>query len=302
MRPEAAVSCVFVMTESLESTINGCFLVWKRNLVLGVPFLMNATVALFLLVAYFAMVFFLLNPVRRIGAGLDSSNVNWALFLFDGMILVILLLIIYVISTFFEAGAIGMASKALETGKASIDDMTSAGRKKFLHLLAARIAIFAAAGAVGLALLIPQMIFKGGYLSMSSIAFSIIFALVEYAIVVGDQELVDGFSKGLKLFKEHKLETVYMWSFIRILRSAILLAFVILAMLIGAVSCLFLPLGDLSAEGIPKAMGPALMIIVAAAGVMVITLIVVYSCVLAPLETLFWTRFYMARTGGVGSK
>ena len=180
--------------------------------------------------------------------------------------------------------------------------MTSAGRKKFLHLLAARIAIFAAAGAVGLALLIPQMIFKGGYLSMSSIAFSIIFALVEYAIVVGDQELVDGFSKGLKLFKEHKLETVYMWSFIRILRSAILLAFVILAMLIGAVSCLFLPLGDLSAEGIPKAMGPALMIIVAADGVMVITFFVVYSCVLAPLETLFWTRFYMARTGGVGSK
>ena len=132
---------------------------------------------------------------------------------------------------------------------------------------------------------------------MSPIAFVIVFALVDYAIVLSDIGIVDGLSKGFNFFKANMFETVLLWSFTRVLESAVLLACVVLGMLIIGASTLFMPLGDLSAESIAKALGPSLMILVIAAGVVVIVFILALSYILSPLVTLFFSRFYMGRAG-----
>ena len=285
------------MPEGLESVIRECYKVWRKNPVLGAPFLMNAAINVFLIVAFIALVFFLLNPLKGTGMQFNISMINWGFLLLDILLLMILIFIMHVLSAFFRAGSIGMAKKALETGKTSLDDLAESGRKKFLQIFAARLIIFAAASIVGLLLLIPQFILQGEYLTMSPIAFVIVFALVDYAIVLSDIGIVDGLSKGFNFFKANMFETVLLWSFTRVLESAVLLACVVLGMLIIGASTLFMPLGDLSAESIAKALGPSLMILVIAAGVVVIVFILALSYILSPLVTLFFSRFYMGRAG-----
>jgi len=137
------------------------------------------------------------------------------------------------ISAFFNAGAIGMAKEATETGRTSLSDMKEYGKRKFISLLFADI-IVGLIALIGFVFLIPGIVYSLPIITTSSepapnaillamimvgiicmavytLIVTILFALARYSVVIDDLGAVEGVKKGFNIFREHKLDVFLLW-------------------------------------------------------------------------------------------
>jgi hypothetical protein len=285
------------MVEELGKILSNGFATWKKNLTICLPFVFG-----FILIGIVALVIIGSALVIAIGPIIptimpyltDSGEIpqeimqqlpaqfmaNAGLLLGAILVTVILMLLI---NSYFTAGAIGMARVATKTGHTSLSDMLDYGRRKFLSLLGVNVLI-ALILLAGLVFLIPGIISSvlGGisdppFVAANMGAFalfgigilitilymliiSIMLAVPPYAVVISDLRAIEGLKTGFRFFMEHKLDVFLLW--------LVVLAIAVLASIV--------------LNNIPVVGGLLSM--------------VVSVVIIQPLVVIWWTRLYLSGT------
>jgi hypothetical protein len=285
------------MVEELGKILSSGFATWKKNLTICLPFVFG-----FILIGIVALVIIGSALVIAIGPIIptimpyltDSGEIpqeimqqlpaqfmaNAGLLLGAILVTVILMLLI---NSYFTAGAIGMARVATKTGHTSLSDMLDYGRRKFLSLLGVNVLI-ALILLAGFVFLIPGIISSvlGGisdppFVAANMGAFalfgigilitilymliiSIMLAVPPYAVVISDLRAIEGLKTGFRFFMEHKLDVFLLW--------LVVLAIAVLASIV--------------LNNIPVVGGLLSM--------------VVSVVIIQPLVVIWWTRLYLSGT------
>ena len=125
------------MYEDIGRLIGEGFSTWRNNLNLCIPFLLSVIFSALAVIPLIALVITILGITN-----IESSSYEQLLSkLMDSLPSLILaflatVLLLTVVSAFFEAGAIGMARQATEDGKAQVGSMWATGRKNLLSMFA----------------------------------------------------------------------------------------------------------------------------------------------------------------------
>ena len=278
------------MYEDLGSLFGKGFDTWKNNLILCSPFILNVFFSilaiLFVLIAFLSSVELMDNLETFSPEQFFSKIIDF----FPRIILAILLAILLVsmISSFFEAGAIGMAKQSLEIGKATIEEMWSSGKKNFINMFLLSI-LTGLIYMVGLIFLLPGIarvpwnqpyalgenpqslgILLTGLILfiIYSVLISIVLAMAPYTLVVDTMGPIKAVKASLEFFRYNKSDVVIVW--------LVVVALSIGLQMIG--SSLATALDSMTFQPLSMLTG------------------LVSILVLAPLATIWWTRLYMTRT------
>jgi hypothetical protein len=286
------------MTESLENILHNSFVIWRKNPNLGLPYLFNTIVNLALLVLFAAAVFMFLNPFKSLSLTAPNPlDIDWAILFLDLGLLFFVFIAAELISAFFNAGAIGMSYKALETGRCSLDDLTGYGGKRFIPLFLTNILISIPLMIIAGGLFFLQMIFPGDFLTVFILAASIALSLVQYSVVIGGLGPVQGIKAGFGLFKENKFQTALLYAFTYYFLLFSVYWVILISMVIVSLSLFFIPMpAEWTIPALAGSIMPSLGVIGIAVLLAAIFYILAETMVLLPLLTVFWTAYYVSRT------
>ncbi len=296
------------MAEGVENVLRDGYITWRKNHNIALPFLFNLIASFLLLIIFTVLLFLLLGiPLILNFSELASNLSDSARFMNPASLLVSFLLIILLgvvlffiyllINSYFTAGAIGMAKTALETGKTSLDDMFSYGRKKFLSLFFANILLLIFIIVVGFVLVIIQAFIKVPFIEIFVAIVSIVFALFPFAIVISDLGAIGGLKRSYNLFMKNKLLVFLVFVFLKYVVEFISMGIFLLSMVILSAGLLSVPI-TMS----PSVMDLAFMY----SGMMILFLVWLFALIfisiiigvfaISPLTTVWWSRFYMDLT------
>jgi hypothetical protein len=283
------------MVEDIGKIISNGFETYTKNLNLGIPFALNVIITGLLAVIVLGLGFSYI-----FGSSLSSlENATDILYILSIIIplimthlaqIIILLIAFFLISlaiqSFFNAGAIGMAQQATETGKTGPTAMVEAGKKNVVNLFLAEVLVglLSLAGIVFIVpgalkfdinqLLFPEkngaplLLIAGIFLwVLYVVILNLVLAVFRYALVVDNLEPIDGIVTGFNFFKKNKSEVFVLW----LILGIIIVALTIIGELMG--------------------FSPVMNFIWPLVNVFISVFVV------APLTTVFWVRLYMTRTG-----
>ena len=145
--------------EEIGEMIGKGFGIWRQNLNLCIPFLLNFFVSMLVIVPFLIAVFLAATPMINTNSTLIENStliqgsqdvqavqdlitqmevslggLGWQGILTVLFLLVGFFVILSLVEAFFLAGAIGMARQALEKGRADTGAMWSAGKRHFLSM------------------------------------------------------------------------------------------------------------------------------------------------------------------------
>ncbi len=233
------------MYEDFGTIINRGFYSWVRNLKICIPFVLNFLFNLILDVLFIGVIGYLIFASNT-GIITDPSTLSetellsmvWKglsgnILLSAALILVFILLVMFV-QSFFIAGAIGMAKRASETGDTVLPDMFVSGSKNVLRLFLIDLLISLLL-LVGILFIVPGALTIGdlsglienpqasslqgaGLLALGIFLWSayIIFlnialSFTSYALVIDELEPLEALSAGFHFFMENKVDVFFVW-------------------------------------------------------------------------------------------
>jgi hypothetical protein len=239
---------------------------WRGNLNLCVPFILNILLIFFVGIIFLTIIFFIvLGPVMpqmlsnmskmttdaTVLAGYGGPIINrlWQEIIPVSFLVAIFFMISALITSFFTAGAIGMAKNAIVGRRATLSGMFEDAGKNFTKVFKATL-IIAAITLVGIAFIIPGILAYRGSLSgdingillsqpeerpylllgfiskaapliaglvtwgLYALAVSIVFALVNFSVVIDGMGALEGVKNGIGLFMQNKIDVFLIWLFI----------------------------------------------------------------------------------------
>ncbi|MBN2251019.1 MAG: hypothetical protein JW724_02975 [Candidatus Altiarchaeota archaeon] len=296
------------MTESIESILKEGYAVWRRNLILGVPFVLSALASLVIVGCAVALVVFVLNPV---GIDFPDTSVDYGLLFADGLLLLLAGILILLVSAFFKAGAIGMAAEAVRKGHTGLDPMFEYGSRRFLQIFALDVLLSVATILPVLVLGVPAALVAlafggtGGQFLLQLLVFmstllGVLFAAAPYAIVVSGRGVLDGLRDSFLLLKKKKIPYLLLWVFGYYLDEYLAYIPVFAAGTVFAVMFLAVPLNADMFTTLQDAPMQALNLLTSLSlafalgmAVFVLGIFLVSALVIAPLTTVWWSRFYL---------
>ncbi len=283
------------MAEDIGKIISGGFETYTDNLNLGVPFAFGAIITGFLALVILGFGFSnIFGPslssienaatpqqILSIVIPLIAKHLGQIIILFITFFLISL-----AVESFFNAGAIGMAREATETGKTNLTTMVEAGKKNVASLFIAEV-LFGLLSLAGIVFIVPGALkFDVNQLLSSErigsllllvagillwvlylVILNLVFAVFRYALVVDNLEPIEGIVTGFNFFRKNKSDVFILWLILGVI--IVVLAFVGELMRFSPVMNLIWPLVNA----------------------------ILSVFVIAPLTTVFWVRIYMTRTG-----
>jgi len=276
------------MAEKLQDIMKKGWGIWRKNLILSVPFILSLVLIIILLI-----VFGIAMALLAFSGLADFSGMNMLNAVILALATILLIILISLISSFFSAGAIGMSKKAIEQKKPNLDEMTDYGKRKFIDLFFASlitmviglVSIILVVGVfVGIPLalgispsdsivsFIPMII--GAVIStLFLIVIGLGLAMVPYAVVISDLGPMEGVKKGIRFYLDNRLHTFLLWLIVMVISIGSSAIFNVIQFIFEQI--------------------PLLGIIMS----IVITLISVAfsTAVLAPLSTVWYSYLYMDR-------
>ena len=319
------------MHKGTEEILLDGFSVWRRNKKIAIPYVQSLLVqaALFCLcVLAFAFLF------SRQASGLDLGSVAGdpsrmaQMFSAEFVVSIAVICAGFVlasalVSAYFDAGAIGMALKAVETGETNLDHMAEYGMRRFPGLFFARLLVtiatlipFLLVGGALVALVLalgPSVMDTSGILEntvqfgielgiLVATVLSIIFAAAPYFIVIAGSGAVDGLEKSYKLLKENRIPYLILWVFGNYVGEYVTGLAVIIGGVVFALGILVVPMELHPADPLIFMRDAGQMLVsllavgIVAAGIAVLALAFIYTVIVFPLTTVWWAEFYLDRT------
>jgi hypothetical protein len=288
--------------EEIGELIGKGFGIWRQNLNLCIPFLINVFVSILVAIPFLVAILLAAMPL----ASMDPTSIRsmqypqdmqilfsqmeeslgslgWQEILPVGFLLLGMIAMLSIVGAFFAAGAIGMARQALEVGKADIGAMWSTGMRHFrnMFLFSLLTGLMTMAGFVFLLpgiLSLPRpmqaepvamgILILGFFMFiLYALVLSLMLAAAPYALVLEGLGPVRAIRAGIDFFRDNKFDVLVLWLVVVALSVA-------LQMISGSLSA-----GDAVYNPLPFLTG------------------LVNLLVLAPLANLWWTRLYMNRKG-----
>lgn len=285
------------MHEEFETVLNRGFKSWIRNLNICIPFILNSLIDL-ILYSLFSGLMGILLFTSSTGSIIDPSTLSdkeifammWDGFsnnfaLFVSLLLGFFLLVMFV-KSFFTAGAIGMAKKALETGDTVLSDMLVSSSKNVFRLFLA-VLLITLLLLLGIVFIVPGALAVGNLNSLVQnpeasiyrttalatgiilwtfyiIVINLALSLSTYALVIDELGPLEALSAGFSFFKDNKLDIFFIW--------VIYIGLALINNLVG------------------KFAGSGSILILAVTFLVPIV-------VLEPLMAVLWTRLYLTRKG-----
>lgn len=288
--------------EEIGDLIGKGFGIWRSNLSLCLPFVLSFFVSVLVLIPVLVAFVLTFQPLARMDLNattienteqmqnlisqMQASLGNLAAGQIVQLVLFFALLVVLMslVSAFFTAGAIGMASRALDSGRTGLADMWSAGRENFWNMFLATI-LMGLMTIAGLAFLIPGMALLPRSLQpepqavgvllvgvllliLYALALSLLLAVTPYALVVERLGAVAAIKASISFFRYNKFDVSVLW------------------LVVVAISIGLQMIGGSFSAGEQASYQP-LSIITGLINVLI----------LAPLSNLWWTRLYMNRKG-----
>ncbi len=282
------------MVEEIGKLIRNGFETYTKNLNLSIPLVLNffITIILAVILAAIGFVYILgssLSSLENVSSPQQLVSIIFPLIaqhiLEIAAIILIIVIVISFIQSFFTAGAIGMAKQATETGKSELSTMGSAGKKNVINLFLAEILVGVLSFA-GIVFMVPGatkvninelmspkntealMLLLAGFLlwMLYLLIINLLLAVYRYALVIESLGPIESITAGFRFFNQHKSDVFILWLVI----GAIIIAFAIIGEIMGAI--------------------PIISIFWA------IVNMIVSIFVIPPLTTVWWVRLYMTRT------
>jgi len=288
--------------EEIGELIGKGFGTWKSNLNLCLPFVLSFAASVIVMLPVLAAFVLTFEPLASMDLNattvqntqqmqefishMDTRLGNLALAQIVQLVLFFLSIIVLLslVSAFFTAGAIGMARRALDSGKSGLADMWSAGRDNFWNMFLATVlmGLMTLAGTVfllpGIALLprpfqpepqaVGLLVVGILLLILYALALSLFLAVAPYALVVEKLGAVEAIKASMSFFRYNKFDVLILW------------------LVVVALSMGLQMIGGSFSAGESVSYQPLSMI----TGLINIL-------VLAPLSNIWWTRLYMNRKG-----
>lgn len=282
------------MVEDIGKIISNGFETYTKNLNLGVPFVLNVIIMglAFIILGFGFLTIFgsSLSTLENATTPQEVLSVIIPLVITHLAQIIILFITFFLISlaiqSFFNAGAIGMARQATETGKTGLTAMVEAGKKNVVNLFLAEV-LFGLLSLAGIVFIVPGalkfdinqllspektgalLLLIAGILLwvLYLLILGLVLAVFRYALVVDNLEPIDGIVTGFNFFKKNKSDVFVLW---------LILGIIIVAITIIGELMRFSPVMNL---------------------IWPLVNVVISVFVVAPLTTVFWVRLYMTRTG-----
>jgi hypothetical protein len=291
--------------EEIGEMIGKGFGIWRQNLNLCIPFLLNVFVSILVAIPFLVAIFLAAMPpasmdstsIQNVQDPQDMQNLfsqmersladlEWQTIVSVAFLFLCMIVMITLVSAFFAAGAIGMARQALEKGKADTSTMWSAGKMHFLNMFLSNllVGLMTMAGFVFLLpgiLSLPRpmqaepvamgVLIVGFFMFiLYALVLSLVLAAAPYALVLEGMGPVRAIRAGIDFFRDNKFDVLILWLVVAALSIA-------LQMISGSLSA-----GDTVNN--PQNLLPFFTGLV-------------NLLVLVPLTNLWWTRLYMDRKG-----
>lgn len=285
------------------------FGIWKRNLNLCIPYLLNVFASMLIVVAFLVAIFVAALPLMGGDSALFSNiedlgetqaseeffsqmdahlaSLEWQTLLMIVVLFLGMILVLSLVGSYFNAGAISMARQAQEEGRSVTSTIWSAGRKHYwnMFLLTLLMGLIILAGIIFLLPGIGQSagplpwiqdspegmgIFVVGIIlfTLYALLLSIILSLAPYALVLEGLGPMAALRASIEFFRYNKFDVLILW-----------LVAAALSIVLQMISS-FLSMGEFATY-------QPLTMITGLANLLV----------LAPLTNLWWTRLYMIRKG-----
>jgi len=285
--------------EEIGQLIGKGFGIWKKNLNLCIPFICNLFASILIVVAFFVAIFVAAIPflgedwtqienLEESGAMEELfAEMGWQELLPIIFLILVMIAVLSLVGSYFNAGAIGMARQALVEGRSRTSAMWSAGRKHFWNMFLLSL-IMGLLTMAGLIFLLPGMeqlgealtgnpdsleglgVILAGFLLfiLYALVLSVILAPAPYALVIEGLGPVAAIKAGIGFFRYNKFDVLILW------------------LVVAALSLVLQMIGSSFSTGESAAFQPLSAITTLAS-----------LLVLAPLANLWWTGLYMSRKG-----
>jgi hypothetical protein len=280
------------MHEDIGKLIGEGFGIWRRNLILCMPFLLATAISMLAIVPLVAAMAAIFGSMPSPGSITSLEDVVSEMgTILPGLAVALLLfiLVVFLINSFFAAGGIAMVEQAVTEGKTSTTIMWSTGRRRFWDMFVVSI-LTGLITLAGLIFLLPGLLSlpSSGWKNLSEhpnaiglialgalfliiylLVLSLVLAVVPYALIVDILGPIGAIKASISFFNYNKFDVFIMW----IIVVAISLG---LQMVVSS-----------AAAAVAEASQAALSVLVSALNVVVV----------APMATVWWTSLYMSRTG-----
>jgi hypothetical protein len=286
--------------EEIGEMIGKGFGIWRRNINLCIPFLLNFFVSMLVIVPFLVAFSLAIMPIgstnstsiqnmqeaQNLFSQMEGSlgSLGWQMIVSVVFLLFGMIVLLSLISAFFTAGAIGMARQALEEGRADTGVMWSSGKKHFLNMFLSTL-LMGLMTLFGLVFLLPGILrlpwpvqaepvamgmLITGFLIFILYAVVLSLALAEapYALVLEGLGPVQAIRAGIGFFRYNKFDVLILW------------------LVVAALSITLQIIGSSMSSG-NSTIYPLLSLVTG----------LVNLLVLVPLSNLWWTRLYMNRKG-----
>ncbi|MDY0389056.1 MAG: hypothetical protein RBT65_18435 [Methanolobus sp.] len=245
------------MLEDIGTLISKGFGTWTKNLNICVPFIfdMMAAIVFFIFSLFVFTVIFIVPLVSQQNIDPESISPEEMLSMFSNVfsenmwLLILVGIIIYLlymlVQSFFAAGAIGMARSASQKGNTDLRDMFHAGRENYLNLFLIKLLVSLLVLS-GMVFLVPGIISIGdidifltnpdsGFVGTTIltvgmlvwvlylIILSLVFFLVEYALVIDGLDPIGAIEQGISVFRKNMFPAFLIWFWVIILTVALTL-------------------------------------------------------------------------------
>ncbi|MCX8207457.1 MAG: hypothetical protein N3G75_06455 [Methanothrix sp.] len=283
------------MYEEIGAIIGRGFSIWRHNLSICVPFVLDV-----IAIGLLAMVLLvsIIGTVPEAFANIENVPPEDVIQAFEqkgvviGVYIVLFFVLAVLVSSFFTAGATGMARSANATGFSTLGEMWAAGKKYCIRLFSASLlsVIIYAIGVLAVSALFvpfvsveslsditqsPEQVDPGLVALMIAwilavclilIVISLALAVLSPAIVVDSLSAISGIRASMRFFRENIFDVFLLW----LVTLGVSMAFSIIGMFFESTGL----------EGLWSTAGGIFSVLV-----------------IAPLTTIWWTRLYMSRTG-----
>jgi hypothetical protein len=238
-----------------------------------------------------------LNPFKGVSFSAPNPlDVDWLVLFLDLGLLLFLIVLTAISSAFFNAGAIGMSYKAVDTGRCSLDDLTGYGVKRFFTLFLTNILIFVPLIIIAGILALIQYIFPGEFVSILVFGAGIVLSMVPYAVVIGDLGPIRGIKAGYGLFKENMFQTTLLYAFTYYFLLFSLYWVILVCMVICSMGLFVIPMPqELTIQGLVASVMPSIWGIGIALLLAAIFYVLAETLVILPITTVIWTTYYLSK-------
>lgn len=283
------------MYEEIGAIIGRGFSTWRHNLGICVPFVLDVIAVGLLFMVLFVSI---LGTMPEAFANIENVPPEDLIQAFEqrglivGAYIMLFFVLALLVSSFFTAGATGMARSANAAGFSSLGEMWAAGKRYCIRLFSASLLsmIIYALGVLAVSALFlpfvsleslskiaqaPEQIDPGLValviawilvVCLILIVISMALAVLSPAIVVDSLGAISGIRASIRFFRENIFDVFLLW----LVTVGLSMAFSIFGMFFEGTGL----------EGVWSTAGGIFSVLV-----------------IAPLTTIWWTRLYMSRTG-----